>query len=146
MIGAGALMVIETETSSRGIPENSVSMSSSVSIGDALAADLAQDARVVGVQAHQRRHVERRREPRLPVFEQVAEALVGLRRGAEPRELAHRPQPPPIHRGYTPRVNGNSPGTPMRSSNGPTSSGPYSGRTGSPDSVVNVARRSGWAP
>ncbi len=33
----------------------------------------------------------------------------------------------------------------MRSSNGPTSSGPYSGRIGSPESVVNVARRSGWA-
>ena len=32
MIGAGALIVIETETSSNGMPENSVSMSPSVSI------------------------------------------------------------------------------------------------------------------
>ena len=39
--------------------------------------------------------------------------------------------------GYTPRVNGYSPGKPIRSSNGPTSSGPYSGRIGSPESVVN---------
>ena len=45
--------------------------------------------------------------------------------------------------GYTPRVNGYSPGNPIRSSNEPTSSGLYSGRTGSPDSVVNELRRSG---
>src|SRR4051794_19038992 len=44
--------------------------------------------------------------------------------------------------GYTPRVNGYSPGRPICSSNGPTSSGPYSGRTGSPESVVNSASRS----
>jgi hypothetical protein len=47
---------------------------------------------------HQRRHVEGRGEPRLPVVEQVAEALVGLLRGAEARELAHRPQAPAVHR------------------------------------------------
>ena len=64
----------------------------------ALAADLAQRARVVRVVAHQRRHVERRRESRLAVVEQVAEALVRLLRGAEAGELAHRPEPPAIHR------------------------------------------------
>ena len=51
----------------------------------ALAADLAERARVVGVVAHQRRHVERGREAGLPVVEQVAEALVGLLGGAEAR-------------------------------------------------------------
>ena len=67
--------------------------------GDALHAHLAQRARVVGVEAHQRRHVERRRESGLAVVEEVAEALVGLLDRAEARELAHRPQPPAVHRG-----------------------------------------------
>ena len=65
---------------------------------DALAADLAEAERRVGVVAHQRRHVERGREPGLALLEQVAEALVGLDRGAEAGELAHRPQPPAVHR------------------------------------------------
>ena len=64
----------------------------------ALAPDLAQRAGVVGVVAHERRHVEGGREPRLPVVEQVVEALVRLLRGAEARELAHRPQPAAVHR------------------------------------------------
>ena len=65
---------------------------------DALAADLAEGARVVGVVAHQRRHVEGGGEARLAVVEQVAEALVGLLGGAEAGELAHRPQAPAVHR------------------------------------------------
>ena len=69
-------------------------MSSSVSIGDALAPDLASERGVVGVVAHQRGHVERGREAGLAVLEQVVEALVGLLAGAEAGELAHRPQPP----------------------------------------------------
>ena len=64
----------------------------------AFAADLAERARVVGVVAHQRRHVESRREARLPVLEQVAEALVRLLGGAEAGELAHRPELPAVHR------------------------------------------------
>jgi hypothetical protein len=66
--------------------------------GDALAPDLAQRPRVVGVVAHERRHVERRREAGLPVVAQVAEALVGLLGRAEARELAHRPQAAAVHR------------------------------------------------
>jgi hypothetical protein len=65
---------------------------------DALAADLAQRARVIRVVAHERRHVERGREPRLPVVEEVPEALVRLLRGAEAGELPHRPQPAAVHR------------------------------------------------
>ena len=80
------------------MPANSVSMSSSVSTRHALAADLAQGARVVGVVPHQRRHVERRGQPGLAVVEQVAEALVRLLGGAEAGELAHRPQPAAVHR------------------------------------------------
>ena len=65
---------------------------------DALAADLAERARVVRVVAHQRRHVERGREPGLAVLEQVAEALVRLLGRAEAGELAHRPEPAAVHR------------------------------------------------
>ena len=66
---------------------------------DPLAPDLAEAAGVVGVVAHQGRHVEGGREPGLAVVEQVVEALVGLLGGAEAGELAHRPEPAPVHRG-----------------------------------------------
>ena len=66
--------------------------------GHALPADLAERARVVGVVAHQRRHVERRREAGLAVLEQVVEALVRLLCRAEAGELAHRPEAAAVHR------------------------------------------------
>ncbi len=62
-----------------------------------LDAHFAEAAGVVGVEAHQGRHVERRRETGLAVVQQVAEALVRLLGGAEAGELAHRPQPAPVH-------------------------------------------------
>src|SRR5580765_9026385 len=65
----------------------------------ARAPDFAERARVVRVVAHQRRHVERRREPGLPVLEEVAEALVRLLGRPEAGELAHRPQAAAVHRG-----------------------------------------------
>ena len=65
---------------------------------DALAPDLAERARMVGVVAHQRRHVEGGREAGLAVVEQVAEALVRLDRRAEAGELAHRPELAAVHR------------------------------------------------
>jgi hypothetical protein len=64
----------------------------------ALPAHLALRARMVRVVPHQARHVERRRQAGLSVVEQVAKALVRLLRGAEARELAHRPEPPAVHR------------------------------------------------
>ena len=54
---------------------------------------------MVGVEPHQGRHVESGREPGLAVVEQVAEALVRLLHRPEAGELAHRPQPAPVHRG-----------------------------------------------
>ena len=109
----------------------------------ALAAHLALRARVVGVVAHQRRHVERRRQARLAVVEQVAEALVRLLRRPEAGELAHRPQPPAVHRRvHAARERETRPGS-RSASSGPTSSGVYSGSTGSPLSVENSASRSG---
>ena len=47
--------------------------------------------------------------------------------------------------GYTPRVNGYSPGSPIDASGAGTSASVYSGRIGSPDSVVNDVGRSGVA-
>src|SRR6185503_18075412 len=49
--------------------------------------------------AHQGRHVEGRRETRLPVVEEVAEADVRLLRRPEAGELAHRPEPAAVHGG-----------------------------------------------
>ena len=65
---------------------------------DALAADLTQGSGVIRVVPHQARHVEGRGQSRLAVVEQVTEALVRLLCGPEPGELAHRPQPPAVHR------------------------------------------------
>jgi hypothetical protein len=65
---------------------------------DALAPDLAERHRVVGVVPHERGHVERGRQARLAVLEQVVEALVGLLGRAEPGELPHRPEPAAVHR------------------------------------------------
>src|SRR5436190_11741744 len=97
MIAAGALIVIDTLTSPRSIPWKSVSMSSNVSTATP-SRPTSPSERVIGVVAHQRRHVKRRRKPRLAVIEQIPKAPVGLLRRPEPRELTHRPQPPPIHR------------------------------------------------
>ena len=66
--------------------------------GDSLHPHLAKRAGVVGVEAHQARHVEGGREARLAVVEQVAEARVCLLDRAEAGELAHRPQAPAVHR------------------------------------------------
>ncbi len=72
--------------------------------GDALPTDFTERPWMVGVVPHQRRHVEGGRQPGLPVVEQVAEPLVRLLGRAEAGELAHRPQPPPVHRRiHTPR-------------------------------------------
>ena len=80
------------------MPANSVCMSSSVSIATPSVPTSPSEQRRVGVVAHQRGHVEGRAEARLAVLEQVVEALVGLLGGAEAGELAHRPQPPAVHR------------------------------------------------
>ena len=60
---------------------------------DAHAPDLAERARIVGVEPHLRGQVERDREARLALREQEAEALVGLRRRAVAGVLADRPRP-----------------------------------------------------
>ena len=114
MIAAGALIVIETQTSPRSIPcEQRLHVVERVD-RDALAPDLAERARMVGVVAHQRRHVERR-----------ATAPSGRGRAGSgsarwspppcrsPRTGASSTTGPRYMLGYTPRVNGNSPGSPI---------------------------------
>ena len=67
--------------------------------GDAAHSDLTQASRVVRVVAHERREIECNRKTRLAVLEQVLVALVRLFGRGEARELTHRPQTGPIHRG-----------------------------------------------
>ena len=79
---AGPLIVIDVEMSPSGIPSNSVVEVVERVGRHAAPTHLALGARVVGVAAHQRGHVERDREAALAAFEQEAVALVGL--GGEP--------------------------------------------------------------
>ncbi len=65
---------------------------------NAFAADLANRALVVGVVTHQGRHVEGGGESVLSLAQQIVEPRVGVLGQAEARELAHRPEPPAIHR------------------------------------------------
>ena len=66
---------------------------------DAGAADLAQAARVVGVEAELGRQVERHAEAGAAVVEQVAVARVGLLGGRVAGVLADRPRPLAVHLG-----------------------------------------------
>src|SRR5882672_4924534 len=60
---------------------------------------------MVSVVTHQGRHVEGGRKPVLPLAEQKVKSLVRIFSETEARELAHRPQPPTIHRPvYSPGV------------------------------------------
>ena len=63
-----------------------------------LTPNLALATHMIRVKAHQARHVERRRQPRLAMRKQKTKTLVGLLRRPKPRELTHRPQTRPIHR------------------------------------------------
>ena len=72
-------------------------MSASESIATPGPPHLARSARVVGVEPELRRQVERDREPRLALREQVAVALVRLLGRREARVLADRPRPAAVH-------------------------------------------------
>src|SRR5207244_12777312 len=62
-------------------------------------ADLTVRARMIRVQTHLGRQIERDRQARLAVFKQVAEAAVGVLGGPQACVLAHRPQTAAAHRG-----------------------------------------------
>ena len=73
-------------------------------------ADLAEAARVVGVAAHQGRHVEGHAQPAPAPAEDHLVALVGLLGVAEPGELPDRPGPPAVAGGVEPTRVGELPG------------------------------------
>ena len=109
-VDAVALIVIDVDTLSSGIPSSSVCRSSTVSIATPTR-PTSPSAR--GESESMPICVGRSnatRQARLPGVEQMAEARVGLRGRAEAGVLAHRPQAAAVHRGCTPRVNGNVPG------------------------------------
>ncbi len=53
---------------------------------------------MVGVVAHQRRHVEIHRKPRLSLSDQILKTPISVGTGTKAGDLAHRPQAPAIHR------------------------------------------------
>jgi len=65
----------------------------------AYATDLAHGKGVVRIEPDLRRQIESHVEPGLPVFDEVLEAFVGVRRVAEARVLAHRVRSPAVHFG-----------------------------------------------
>ena len=96
--GAGALIVIEVETRSSGMPSNTVSMSASESIATPTwptspAARSSSESRPIWVG-----QVEGGREAGLALGEQELEALVGRLGRAEAGVLADRPGPAAVHR------------------------------------------------
>ena len=94
---AVALIVIDVETSSSGMPSNSARHVVDRVDGHADLADFALGERMVGVVAHLRRQIERDAQSVDALGEQVAVAGVRLGGGAEPGVLAHRPQPAAVH-------------------------------------------------
>ena len=98
--------------------------------------DLAQRHRIIRVDAQQRRHVERRRQPVTTRLDDLLEPPVRVVRRPEPGEHPHRPQLRPVHRRIRAHAcTGTGPGT-------QPSSGPYTGSNGMPDIVVKSASRS----
>ncbi len=147
-IGAGPVDRHRHVMSPSGMPSKSVSKSSSESVGHAAPADLALGSRVVGVETHQGRHVERDREPALSPFEEEPVAGVRLGGRAEPRELTHRPETTAVHRRVDPSGEGEGAGSPSArpSSRSPRRARRERGR-GAPDSAVwDVAPGADAAP
>ncbi len=69
---AGALMVIDTDTWPRSMPSNSSRHVVERIDGDAEPAHFAERARIVAVEAHERRQIERGAEAGLALVEQEA--------------------------------------------------------------------------
>ena len=97
-VDAVALIVIDVDTLSSGMPSSSTCMSSTVSIATPTRPDFAQRARRVGVDAHLGRQVERDAQSGLSGGEQMSEPAVRFRGRTESGVLAHRPEPSAVHR------------------------------------------------
>ena len=96
---AGALMVIDTETSAEVDAVEQFAHVVERIDRHAEPAHLAQGRGIVAIEAHERRQIEGRAEAGLPLGEEEAKALVGLAGGAEAGELPHGPQPAAVHAG-----------------------------------------------
>ena len=94
---AVALMVIDVETWSSGMPSNSVSMSSIESIATPTRPTSPAAMRVVGVVAHLRGQVEGDGQARCALGRAGSGSGVRFRGRAESGVLAHRPQPAAVH-------------------------------------------------
>ena len=95
---AVALIVIDVDTLSSGMPSNSTAMSSIESIATPTRPTSPDGQVVIAVVADLRRQVERDAQAADALRQQVAIALVGFGRGPEAGVLPHRPQPAAIHR------------------------------------------------
>ena len=89
---AGPLIVIDVVTSASRMSAKSTSMSAAESMATPQWPDLAEGARVVGVPAHQGRHVEGDGEPVAAGVEDRPVPLVGVLGAAEAGELPDRPR------------------------------------------------------
>ncbi len=67
--------------------------------GDPALPHFALRPRMVGVVAHERGEIKRYGEARLSPLQQELVTPIGVLRRSKTRELPHRPEPPPIHRG-----------------------------------------------
>ena len=94
-----ALIVIDVETWPSGKPVEEDRHVGKARDRHADPADLSLGLGGVRVVAHLGRQVERDREARLAVVEQVTEPAVGLLGRREARVLAHRPEAAAVHRG-----------------------------------------------
>ena len=108
---AVALIVIDVETRSSGMPSNSVAMSSIESIATPTRPTSPGGERMVRVVAHLRRQIEGDAQAADALREQIAVARDSIpRRVANPAYCRIVHSRPRYIVGWMPRVNGNSPG------------------------------------
>ena len=140
---AGPLIVIEVVTSASGMPSNSTSMSAAESM-----------ATPQWPTSPSERGSSESRPIRVGMSKATDSPVPPARSSILYRSLVCRALPNPENwrivqarprypAGYRPRVNGYSPGQPIRSKPGTTApgGGPYTGSTSSPDSVLKSASR-----
>ena len=112
-VDAVALIVIDVETLSSGMPSSSTCMSSTRVDRDADATDFAERARRIGVDAHLRRQVERDATARSARRRADGGSARSSRRAVPKPAYCRIVQSRPRYIvGCTPRVNGNAPGSP----------------------------------
>ena len=120
---AGPEIVIEVVVAEGNTIEQHVHVRGGID-RDPAVPNLAERPRIVGIAAHERGHVEGNRQPAGALGEDHLVALVGLLRVPEPGELPDRPRLAPVARRVIPRVNGYSPGQPIRSNRSSAPVGP----------------------